>query len=87
MYALPKRFLSVYFMSMQSVKKIFKKGVSKVPLPWYNKDRKKERGEKMALWEMGLLIGAFIALSLKELKKLENDEKERWQRRYERVKK
>lgn len=40
----------------------------------------------MALWEMGLLIGAFIALSLKELKKLENDEKERWERRYERIK-
>ena len=40
----------------------------------------------MALWEMGLLVITFIVISLKELKKLENDEKERWERRYERIK-
>ena len=50
--------------------------------------QKERKGEqKMALWEMGLLIVAFIVISLKELKKLENDEKERWGKRYERIKK
>lgn len=41
----------------------------------------------MALWEMSLLVIAFVVISLKELKKLENDEKERWERRYERIQK
>lgn len=40
----------------------------------------------MALWEILLLITAFALISLKELKKLENNEKERWENRYERIK-
>ena len=40
----------------------------------------------MALWEILLLIVAFALISLNELKKLENEEKEIWENRYERIK-